>query len=166
LDGTSPTANYTTYTAPFYLSGSSLVSAVVSSSTSGVQLSQIGTAQFYINDPNSTGFPPTPTGLTVASASAGETDLSWTDNGAATYSQIYVYRSTNGGAYELIATLASSATTYADTNVQSGTSYQYKIGSLNSSGESDTAASTAITPATAASLEITVSTPTNATPLP
>src|SRR4029079_12690584 len=40
---------------------------------------------------------------------------------------IHVYRSTNGGAFSDIATLAASSTSYSDTGVSGGLTYQYKL---------------------------------------
>jgi hypothetical protein len=165
IDGTTPTATSPVYTGPISLSASALVQAAVFSST-GQAVSQIASAQFYINDPDETGLAPAPAGLTVTAVSSSEIDLSWSLASLPTYSQVYVYRSTGGGGYELIAVLGHSVTSFADTTVTAGTSYTYKVGTLNQAGIADTAASSSVSPSSASTLTITVTTPSGATDLP
>jgi hypothetical protein len=164
LDGTDPTASSPTYTGPFSLSGRALVKAAVF--INGNLASPVASSQFYINDTGDTGLPPAPTDLTVTAESASEIDLGWGLASLQTYSQLYVYRSTNGGTYELIAVLGPHATGYADTNVTTGNSYTYEVGTLNQAGVSDTSASSAVNPDTVSTFTITVTTPSGATNVP
>jgi hypothetical protein len=163
LDGTTPTASSPAYTGSISLPSSALVQAAVFSSA-GAQLSQVASAQFYVNDTGDTGLPPAPTGLGVTAASASEIDLSWSLASLLTYSQVYVYRSTNGGAYELIAVLGPAITTYADTNVTAGNSYTYEVGTMNQAGVSDTSASSSVSPTAATAWTVQLTTPSGATP--
>jgi len=55
LDGTAPTVNSTTYSSSFTLTQSCPVNAAVFSSSSGVQISPITAAQFYVGDTGSIG---------------------------------------------------------------------------------------------------------------
>jgi len=166
LDGTEPTASSPTYTGSFSLTGSALVSAAVFSS-SGQPLSSIGSAQFYVNDTGSTGLPTAPTSLSTTVVSNSEIDLSWSLSGQVNYYGVYVYRSSDGGStYQLVAALDPSATSYADTNVVAGTNYQYIVGTDNTSGESDTSATTSVTPSSATTWTITLTTPSGATTWP
>lgn len=165
LDGTAPTANSSTYSTPISLSSSALVQAVAVSSI-GIIQSQTASAQFYINDPSSTGLPPPPTGLTVTSTSPTRNSLSWSLGGAGTYNQIYIYRSTNGGPYQLIAVLSSTDTSFLDNTVTAGNSYTYEVGTVNRMGVGASAGSAPVTPLSNSSLDIVVTTPSGATPLP
>jgi fibronectin type 3 domain-containing protein len=55
-----------------------------------------------------------------------------------------VYRSTGGGSsYTLLNSSATSKTTYTDTTAQSGTTYQYYVTSVDSSGSESTPSNTA-----------------------
>ena len=164
LDGTVPTASSTTYTGSFTLSGSAQVNAAVI--YDGSTVSPLSTAQFYINDTGHTGLAPAPSGLTVTDVSATELDLSWTLTSSPAYSQIDVYRSTNGGAYQLIAVLDPSATSFQDTGVVNGNTYTYEIGTANQAGVATTSASTSVDPSAPSALSIVVTTPSGATALP
>jgi alpha-tubulin suppressor-like RCC1 family protein len=165
LDGTTPTASSPTYTGTFTLSGDALVSAVVINS--GSAISATASSQYFIDDSEETGLPTVPTGLTVTPVSSSQIDLSWTLLGTVDYSLIGVYRSSDGGAtYQLVAILGSSATSYDDTSVQVGSNYQYYVATINDSGQSDTSTSSSVTPTAPTSLEITLTTPSGAEPLP
>ena len=165
LDGTAPTASSPTYSSAISLSNSALVQALAVSPT-GIIQSQTASAQFYINDPDSTGLPPAPTGLTVTSTSPTQDSLSWSLSGASTYNQIYIYRSTNGGPYQLIAVLNATDTSFVDNTVTAGNSYTYEVGTVNQSGVGTSAGSASVTPSSNGLLDIVVTTPSGATPLP
>jgi chitodextrinase len=104
--------------------------------------------------------PPTaPTGLAATVVSAGEIDLSWsasTDNVGVSGYRIY----RNG---TQIASVDSSTLTYADTTVQSATSYSYTVRAFDAAGNlSDPSAA-----ATVGTADITAPTaPTNVTATP
>jgi hypothetical protein len=164
MDGTEPTSSSATYTGSFSLSGSALVSAAVF--INGNLASPIASSQFYINDPDETGLSAAPTSLTVSAASSSEIDLGWGLSSLLNYSQVYIYRSTNGGSYQLIAVLGSGESSFADTNVTAGNSYAYKVGTLNQAGVASTTASSSVSPTAASTLTITVTNPTGAVSLP
>jgi hypothetical protein len=164
IDGSEPTINSAIYTGPITLSASAMMKAAVF--FNGAISSPMASAQFYVNDPSHTGLPMPPTSLTATSISSTENDLSWQLGATIDYSMINVYRSSDGGAtWQLLTALDPTTSFYHDTNVQSGTKYVYYIGTFNSSGESDTAASASLTPPSMATLTITVTTPSSATAL-
>ena len=96
--------------------------------------------------------PATPGSLTATAVSASQVNLGWVD--AANNETGYrVYRSTAGGAYTLLATLAANATTYSNTGLIAGTAYNYRVTAFNASGESAaTAVSVTTRPAAPTSL--------------
>lgn len=83
--------------------------------------------------------PDTPSGLAATAASTTAMTLTWTQVSGATSYDIY-RSSTSGGTFSRLGsepTVSSgSTTTYSDTGLSAGTTYYYKITSLNSSGES------------------------------
>jgi hypothetical protein len=165
IDGTTPNGGSPTYSAAIAVTASALVQAAVFNS-SGQRESQMASSQFYINDTGDTGLAAAPTGLTVTTISGKEVDLAWTDASFLNYSQIYVYRSTNGGAYQLISVLDASATSFNDTTVTGGNTYTYEIGTTNQSGTSLTLASSTADPSFPAPVTISVTTPAGAVSLP
>jgi len=166
LDGTEPTVSSVggSETITLTLGESALVSAAVFNSD-GVMVTPIVSSQFYINDSGDTGLPIEATGLSVIQGSTGDLQLSWTLSGTVNYSEIGIYRSTNGGDYELIGVVDPGTSTFDDTNVQATNSYQYKIGTFNDSGESDTSATGSASPTSTDGLIINVTTPSGATAL-
>jgi hypothetical protein len=165
IDGTTPNAGSPTYSSAISVSASALVQAAVFNA-SGQRESQMASSQFYINDTGDTGLAGAPTGLTVTTISGKEVDLAWTDASFLNYSQIYVYRSTNGGAYQLISVLDPSATSFNDTTVTGGNTYTYEIGTTNQSGTSLTSASSSVNPTYPTPVTISVTTPSGAIALP
>jgi fibronectin type 3 domain-containing protein len=93
-----------------------------------------------------------PGSLTLTVKSATSIALSWTKLDANTVG-FYILRSTNGGSFTTIATIATATTTtYTDTTNASGTSYSYKVeGFAGSIVSAATDARTAITPLVAPS---------------
>jgi alpha-tubulin suppressor-like RCC1 family protein len=166
LDGSQPTTTSLAIagsTGTFSLSGSALVSAQVFSG--GAPISPVASTQFYIADSGHTGLPTAATGLSLTATSTSTINLNWTLSGLTNYNSVVVYRSVNGGTYQLLDVLSPAATSYQDTNVQSGSSYGYYIGTLNSSGESNSSTSST-SPFTTTNLIITVTAPSGATNLP
>lgn len=111
--------------------------------------------------------PPTATSVTLTSASTALVDwnrASNADAAATLWSNVIVQRSTNGGAYSTVATLAGSASSWGDTGLAVNTTYAYRVYSSNVSGSSATVdagavqtallAPTAITPAAAATVTV------------
>jgi len=164
IDGTTPTASSPTFSS-LTLSQSALVQAVTV--VSGAVVDRVASAQFYVNDSSHTGLATAPSSVTAtANGAGGEIDLSWTLSGQTTYGSVNVYRKTGSGAYELIATLAPGTTSYADTNVDGGSSYQYEIGTANQSGTALSSATSSLSPTTISPVGITVTAPSGATSVP
>ena len=76
-----------------------------------------------------------PTGLTLTVASASRVDVAWTDR-SSNESGFKIERSRNGGAFTQVATVAANVTTYADTQVVSGSTYSYRVRAFNTEGNS------------------------------
>ncbi|QOV88077.1 fibronectin type III domain-containing protein [Humisphaera borealis] len=107
---------------------------------------------------DATTVPATPTGL-VATVPAGtpRVNLAWNDNSAGE-NGVQVERSEDGGTnWTLLSTAAANATSYSDTTVVEGTTYQYRIRATSAAGNSTWATSvTASTlPATPTGLSAT-----------
>lgn len=102
--------------------------------------------------------PSAPTSVTSTRISDTQVNLSWTNNSTSSgaYTSIGVYRSTDGGAYALVATLGV-VTSYSDTTVSTNHKYQYKIRAINSTAGTDSSATTAVymTPGTPTGLVAT-----------
>ncbi|HEX8914992.1 MAG TPA: fibronectin type III domain-containing protein [Humisphaera sp.] len=107
-----------------------------------------------------TTLPATPTGLSVAAFSTTRVDLAWTD-AAAGETGYKVERSTNGGAYEVVGTLAADADSYQDSTAEEGHTYAYLVYAFGGGGDSATAGGSAVTaPADPSSLTATPVSPT------
>jgi hypothetical protein len=95
--------------------------------------------------------PGTPTATRI---NDGQINLSWTNNSAShhEYASQEVYRSTNGGAYALIATPGAGASSYSDTTTSANKKYTYKVKAINAASSAESAASSAVytTPGTPA----------------
>jgi len=89
--------------------------------------------------------PATPTGVTVTYLSSTEVDLQWVDH-ATNESGYNVLRQANNGDFNLAASLPPNSTTFKDTTVQPGTSYDYHIQAYNLAGYSDFAGIALTTP--------------------
>ncbi|HET6251018.1 MAG TPA: fibronectin type III domain-containing protein, partial [Tepidisphaeraceae bacterium] len=86
-----------------------------------------------------------PTGVTIASTTSSEVDISWTDTSSSAMGY-EVQRSDNGGSWQSLTTsLSFTTTTFQDTTVADGVSYQYRVRGLSIAGDSDFAASTSTT---------------------
>lgn len=73
--------------------------------------------------------------------------LTWTDR-SANEQGFRVYRGTNNGALELVATLPAGTTSYSDTGLDPSTRYDYQVAAFNNQGENRSARISARTPAT------------------
>jgi len=73
--------------------------------------------------------------------------IGWTNNAttAAPYTNLYVERSTDGGSYSQVASLAGSATSYNDTTTTSNHSYKYRVRASNSAGYSSYSSESGVT---------------------
>jgi|GEM_PF-365669 len=73
--------------------------------------------------------PVPPTDLRVASLTPTQIKLTWT-NVSTNQTGLQIERSTAGGGFQSIATVANNATAYTDTNLQPSTTYAYRLKSL------------------------------------
>jgi FtsP/CotA-like multicopper oxidase with cupredoxin domain/fibronectin type 3 domain-containing protein len=87
--------------------------------------------------------PAAPTGLTAAQNSATTVVLNWTDN-ATNETGFQLYRSVNGGAFNLRATLGANVVTYLDA-VSAGNTYSYQLRAYNVAGNSAFAGPVSVT---------------------
>lgn len=89
--------------------------------------------------------PTAPSGATATRINDAQVDLSWTNNSTASglYQSTKVYRSADGGAYALIATLGV-VTSYSDTTVSANHKYTYKIEAINTTASTQSSATTAV----------------------
>ena len=100
-----------------------------------------------------TGVPGAPTGLSATASGATSIDLSWTapaNNGGRVISGYKIEWSAAGSApwTVLVATTGSTATTYSNTGLSSGTTRHYRVSAINSDGAgavSNTANATTLT---------------------
>ncbi|WP_183362113.1 fibronectin type III domain-containing protein [Geomonas limicola] len=77
-----------------------------------------------------------PASVTATAVSSTQVSVTWTassdaESGIANY---IIYRSVNSGAFEQLAVLAGSATSYLDTSAAPQTAYQYKMTAVNGTG--------------------------------
>jgi hypothetical protein len=84
---------------------------------------------------------------TGESTSSHYVDLSWDAPGSSAdpVAGYHVYRSTGGSNYQLLNSSLDTQTTYVDSNVQSGQSYDYIVKSVDSSGVESTSSNQAAT---------------------
>ncbi|RPJ32254.1 MAG: hypothetical protein EHM35_11630, partial [Planctomycetaceae bacterium] len=83
-------------------------------------------------DPNQP--PAAPSNLTAVQAGL-QVNLAWTDN-ANNETGFVVERSDNGGAFTVLASVGSDVTTYQDTAVVVGNTYDYRVAAVNANGQS------------------------------
>lgn len=103
-----------------------------------------GTTGTATTKPNA---PATPTGATVSRSSDKRQVVKWTNKAstAAPYNNVYVYRSTNNGAWGQIAVLGGGATTYTDTGTRNNAFYRYRVRARNAAGYSGYATTSYVT---------------------
>jgi len=77
--------------------------------------------------------PATPSNLTVGSVSQSRLDLAWTDNSPNPTGH-EIERSTNGVNFAYRELVAPGVTTYADTGLEAGTTYYYRVRAVNGAG--------------------------------
>jgi hypothetical protein len=73
-----------------------------------------------------------PTGLTGGALSSTQVDLDWTDNSAGLETSFQIFRRQGGGAWKLIGTTGANGTSYLDSTIQSGQSYEYRVRAASS----------------------------------
>ncbi len=83
--------------------------------------------------------PSEPTSFSVEYASDSRANLAWAlgDNASNTYGGISIQRSTDGGDYVDVASVAATATAWSDTTIGAGHAYKYRIAAYNEAGASD-----------------------------
>lgn len=94
--------------------------------------------------------PAVPTNLSASAAGATQINLAWTNNatsGANAATSQTLERTSNGGATWTVvsSTIAGTATSYSDSGLTSGTTYQYRVKASNACGASGYAMSNAVT---------------------
>jgi uncharacterized repeat protein (TIGR03806 family) len=80
--------------------------------------------------------PAAPSALAATVAGANQVDLSWTDNSNNETAFLIGRRTGTTGNYAQIGQVAGNVTTYSDTGVQPGNSYQYSVFATNAVGNS------------------------------
>lgn len=77
-----------------------------------------------------------PAGLTATAVSISRVDLSWTDSSGET--GYLIERSLNGGStWSTLTTVAADTTSYSNTGLVAGTTYNYRIRAINAGGNSE-----------------------------
>jgi len=98
--------------------------------------------------------PSAPVFIAVSDTSIG---MSWTDN-ADNEDGLLLYRSVNGGAWSVIATLPANSVAYTDYDIQEITVYDYYLTAENAAGSSAPGGSSSMTTSLRAPSELVVST--------
>ncbi len=80
--------------------------------------------------------PADPSTLTATLQAGPQVLLDWTDN-ATNEDSFVIQRSDNGGAFGTLATLGANVTTYTDTTVVVGNTYDYQVAAVNVVGSSN-----------------------------
>jgi hypothetical protein len=136
----------------YYLAvGSHGVSSAATSTNYGFDVGSYSISGTVITPAN---YVSAPSGLTATAVSTSEIDLAWTGNdpGATSY---LIARSSDGGAtFSQIATLPSTATTYADVGLPSGTTYTYRVSAYNATTSGTSSPSNAATATTSPSVVV------------
>jgi lysophospholipase L1-like esterase len=89
--------------------------------------------------------PATPTNAQPTTITSSSIAMTWTDNSTNATGINILRKMTTASNFAQIATLAGNATTYTDTNLAAGTSYDYHIQAFNVAGYSDFSGFTAVT---------------------
>ena len=93
--------------------------------------------------------PQPPTGLTASPVSASQINLSWIapNNGGSVITGYKIERSTDGGTTwsVTVPNTGSTATSYSDTGLNSGTTYTYRISAINAIGTGSPSSSVSAT---------------------
>ncbi len=89
--------------------------------------------------------PATPTGAHPTAITSTTISMAWTDNSTTETGYNVLRKATTGANFAQVATLPPNTTTYTDTGLTPGTSYDYHIQAFNVAGYSDFSGFTAIT---------------------
>jgi hypothetical protein len=147
--------NTATYVLPASIQGSVYIRVTDSNHFPGhLDLDTIYVDYLYIrSEEQPVGGPPAaPTDLTATAPSAGQVQLTWTDNATGEYG-FYIERSEDNSNWSLIYTADADTMDYVDTSVFPDTTYHYRVQAYNGSGASDFATADPVT--TLAGLSLT-----------
>jgi hypothetical protein len=109
------------------------VSAAVATSTGG--LKDIDPSNDTVNQSVTTSTAPAAPSALTATASGTAINLAWQDN-SANEDGFRIERRAGAAAFAQIATTAANTTTYSDTTVASGTTYEYRVSAFGAGGTS------------------------------
>lgn len=138
VDGTTDANSYQSFALPPTVNGTHYVRVIDSDRTPGnLALDSVTVDHMYIRSEAAFGDPPAaPSGLTATAVSAGQIDLSWTDNSMGEYG-FKVYHAHQGLAMHLVASTGADATAFSDTaEMIPSTTYDYEVVAFNAVGES------------------------------
>lgn len=80
--------------------------------------------------------PTAPSNLSSSNVTSSSLQLNWTDN-SSNEDNFVIERNANGAGFQVLtSTVAANSTTYTDNSVSANGSYQYRVASKNSSGQS------------------------------
>jgi pectate disaccharide-lyase len=79
--------------------------------------------------------PAAPSGLTATATSSSQINLAWTDN-SSNENGFTIERSTGGGAFATVTTVAANVTTYQNTGLAASTAYTFRVRASNGGGSS------------------------------
>jgi hypothetical protein len=89
--------------------------------------------------------PQTPTNAQATIITSSSITMTWTDNATNETGYTVLRKMTTASNFAVVATLPANSTTYTDTGLSSGTSYDYHIEAYNLAGYSDFSGFTAVT---------------------
>jgi subtilisin len=90
----------------------------------------------YSSEVSATTLPAAPSGLSASAASTSQIDLIWTDNSGVEAGFRIERKTTAGGTYSEIATVAANTTKYSDTGLGASATYYYRVRAYIASGNS------------------------------
>jgi hypothetical protein len=91
-----------------------------------------------------------PSGLSAGAGSSSQINLAWTDT-SGNETGFRIERASAGGAFTAVANVGANVTTFSNTGLAAGTTYQYRVIASNAYGDSPVSnVATATTPASAA----------------
>ena len=103
--------------------------------------------------------PPTPTNAQAVAITSTTISMTWTNNATNATGYNIMRKLTAGSNFSLVASLPATATSYTDTNLTPGTSYDYHIQAYNLAGYSDFSGFTAVTLGSSTLPMVTVTAP-------
>ena len=105
----------------------------------------VGNSAYTTSNPVTTDdvSPDSPSNLVATAISSNQVDLNWNDN-SDNETGFRIEQSINGGGYSFLANVGANDTSFSDTNVNQGTTYQYRTRAENSVGNSSFAVSNQI----------------------